>query len=195
MRSTDRTTRKATPRKIKAISKGKTNGKTKAAKPSWVKRMDARMRRSMREDNRVFAVFAGAILKGSFSMGEKVGLDLSMNQKIALLKLVSEAISEDRARRIMEQNLHKAERAYCNEPNKKNRALVQAERRGLAGLGNEISVEMIKRYLGRPPTDDEIDQIERGVPFSTIVANIIAMQRLPSLSAQPAPAAMTEAPP
>ncbi len=175
MKSTDRTTRKATQRKIKVSSKGK----TKAAKPSWVKRTRAVMQRDAREDNRVFAVFAGAILKAS---------SLSMNHKIELLELVSKAIRDDRVRRLLEQNLHKADQAYCEEPNKKNRALAEVARLDLAGL-DYPDMETIQRYLGRPPTDDEIDQIwERGVPLSTIVANIIAMQRSLPPSAQFAPA-------
>jgi len=180
--------RKAIPRKIKASPKGKTKGKTKAkaAKPSWVKRANTIRRRSMREENRAFTVFAGAILKAS---------SLSMNQKVELLELVSKAIYEDHVRRLIEQELHKADQAYCEEPNKKNRALVEAARRDLAGL-DYPDRETIQRYLGRPPTDDEIDQIwERGVPLSSVVANIIAMQRLPSPSAQLAPAATPPDPP
>jgi hypothetical protein len=181
MKSTDRTTRKTTPRKIKASPKGKTKDvKPGRSDAGWVKRMNAVTRQNVRADNRVFTVFAGAILKAS----------LSMDQKVELLELVSKAIRDDRVRRLLEQELHKADQAYCEEPNNKNRALVEVVRLDLAGLDGPDG-ETVERYLGRPSTEDEIDRMERGVPLSTIVANIIAMQRLPSLSAQPAPTATT----
>jgi hypothetical protein len=176
MRSKDRTTRKATPRKIKASPKEKTND----ANRGWLQRAVDRHQREMREDNRVFAVFAGAILKAPLSMEQ---VPLSMEQKIELLESVSRAIRDDRVRRIYERDLHKAEQAYYENPNKKTGADLAAVKRHLAGL-EAPDKKTVERYLGRPPTHDEIDQMERGVPLSTIVANIIAIQRLPSPSAQ-----------
>jgi hypothetical protein len=177
--------RKATPRKIKASPKGKTRGvKPEWLKPGWHKRVNARMERTKREENRLFAVFAGAILKTS----------LSMNQKVELLESVSIAIRDDRVRQSLEKELHKAERAYHEKPNKKTRGWLEHVRLDIAGLDGP-DIKTIERYLGRSPTPDEIDQIERGVPFSTIVANIVAMQRLPSPSAQLPPAASPPTPP
>jgi hypothetical protein len=117
MKSTDRNTRKATPRKIKASPRGK----IRDADQGWLKRAMAIHRRHQHEDNRLFAVFAGAILRVS---------SLSMDTKIELLKFGAEAISEDRTRRGLEQGLQKAERAHLKKPSNKTSL---AERLTLGG--------------------------------------------------------------
>jgi hypothetical protein len=86
--------------------------------------VSARKQQRDREQDRIFAVVAGAILKAP----------VSLDQKGTLLNLVWAALLKDRKRQTLEKELREAERAFGEAPGEQNFQWLQDVKRELAVL-------------------------------------------------------------